>query len=260
MSKASIKNREGEKIVFDLDIARPQKGLAFIMPGLGGFKEQPHIQVMAEVFKARDFTVLLIDPLNSFGESSGDYRDSTVDTHYETLVSVIEWAKNQPWYQEPFALAGHSLGAMAVALYAENNQGEVAALAPISVVVSGKLSMQAHEKFKKEEMVKWQETGWLTKPSKSKPGIIKKLPWSHMENRLKYNLLLGADKLTMPLLLVVGSEDISTPSEHQKIFFANIPGEKKQLHIIKGSPHTFVKDEHLEELKDIFNKWIKTWS
>jgi len=256
MSKISIKNKEGQNIFLLLDIAKPQKGLAFVLHGLGGFKEQLHVQIMADAFKDAGYTVVNFDAINSLGESNGNYEDSTVTTHLQSLLDVIDWAKTQEWYQEPFCLAGHSLGAMAVTLYAEENPDKVRALAPISTVVSGELSREAHEKYKSDEFKKWQETGWLIKESTSRPGWIKKLPWSHMENRLKYDLLQGADKLKMPVLLVVGSEDIGTLPEHQKILLDKLPGQK-ELHIIQGSPHTFRELKHLEELKKILDSWIK---
>lgn len=60
----------------------------------------------------------------------------------------------------------------------------------------------------------------------------------------------------MPVLLIVGEQDRTTPLEHQQIFFDKLPGQK-ELHVIKGSGHTFKEDEHLAEIKNIFDKWIK---
>ena len=256
--RTMIKNNDGQKIALNLDVSKPQKGLVFIEHGLGGFKGQPHIQITADAFKDAGYTVVNFDALNSLGESDGKYEDSTVTTHLKSLVDVIDWAKTQEWYQEPFCLAGHSLGAMAVALYAEENPDCVKALAPISTVVSGELSREAHEKYKSEEFKKWRETGWLIRESASRPGLIKKLPWSHMENRLKYDLLPKADKLRMPVLLVVGSEDESTPPEQQKIFLDALPGPK-QLNIIEKAPHTFRDQNHLQELKSILVLWINKY-
>jgi len=106
-----------------------------------------------------------------------------------------------------------------------------------------------------QELEEWKRTGWKVYKSHSKPGVIRKLNWTAMEDRLKYNLLEKANKLTMPVLLIVGDKDTKTPPEHQKILFKNLPG-KKELHIIKGSPHTFTAKEHLKEVKGILNKWI----
>lgn len=253
MEKISIKNRKNQNIVVFLEKQENQKGLAFVMHGLGGFKEQPHIKIFADSFKEQGCTVVRFDTTNTLGESDGTYEDATITNYYEDLEDVIKWAGEHSWYQEPFYLAGHSLGGISVALYAENFPEKVKGLAPISTVVSGELSLQTRRN--KERAKEWRKSGWLIEESNSKPGVIKKLKWSHMEDRLKYDLLPEAGKLTMPVLLIVGEEDESTPVEHQKILFEKLPTEK-ELHIIKTAPHTFRDQNHLQEIKDIFTKWI----
>jgi len=252
--KVFIKNRYDKKIAVVVRQSKNQKGLAFVMHGLGGFKDQPHIQTFADAFSENDFTVVLFDTTHTFGESEGKYEDATTTNYYEDLEDVINWAKNQSWYQEPFWLAGHSLGGISTALYAERYPEKVKALAPIATVISGKLSTET--KSERGLLEEWKRTGWLIHPSESLPGLIKKLKWSEMEDRLKYDLLLEVHKLTMPVLLIVGDLDKGTPPEHQKILFNKLPG-KKEFHIIKGVHHTFREPSHLEEIKAIFNKWIK---
>ncbi len=253
--KTFIKNRHDEKIAVVVEEKPNAKGLAFVMHGLGGFKEQPHIQTFAEAFRSNDFIVILFDATHTYGESEGLYEDATTTNYYEDLEDVINWAKTQGWYKEPFWLAGHSLGAFVMALYAERYPKKIKALAPISTVVSGKLSAESSsETIKLDD---WKRTGWLIRESESEPGRIKKLKWAEMEDRLKYDLLPEVNKLTMPVLLIVGGNDTSTPAEHQKILFEKLPG-KKEMHIIKDAPHTFRDPVHLKEVKDIFDKWIKS--
>lgn len=254
MEKIFIKNRNNKNLSVVFDVSENQKGLAFVMHGLGGFKEQPHIQVFAESFKENGFTIVLFDTAHTYGESEGLYEDATTTNYYEDLEDVIAWAKTQDWYQEPFWLAGHSLGGISTALYAERHPNEVRGLAPISTVVSGKLS--AETKKARGQLDEWKRTGWLIQESESKPGLVKKLKWAEMEDRMKQDLLPEVGKLTMPVLLLVGEQDDSTPPEHQKILFDKLPG-KKEMHVIKGAPHTFRDAEHLAEIRAIFTAWIK---
>ena len=118
--KKFIKNRKDQKISVLVDVSPHQKGLAIVMHGLGGFKEQPHIRVFADSFKEDGFTVIRFDATNTLGsgESYGKYDDATATNYYEDLDDVMTWAKKQPWYQEPFWLAGHSLGGMSIILFA----------------------------------------------------------------------------------------------------------------------------------------------
>lgn len=254
MEKKFILNRKNQKIAVLVDKVADQKGLAFVMHGLGGFKEQPHIKAMAEAFVENSYTTVRFDTTNTIGESDGKYEDATTTNYYEDLEDVIEWAGKQEWYAEPFFLAGRSLGGICTALYAEKHPEKVIGLALISTVVSGKLSTEGKEK----KMEEWQETGWWIRPSKSVPGMIKRLKWSHMEDRLKYDLFFHVKKLTMPVLLIVGELDDSTPPKHQKMLFDKLPG-KKEMHVIKGAPHTFPEEKHLIELKKIFGKWVSTF-
>ncbi|MDD5178080.1 MAG: alpha/beta fold hydrolase [Candidatus Nanoarchaeia archaeon] len=250
--KITIKNRESKRLVLVLELVKNQKGLVFVMHGLGGSKDQKHIKTFSRAFIESGYSTVRFDVTHTFGESEGNYEDATITNYYEDLEDIIKWAKSQRWYEEPFCLVGHSLGGISVALYAENYPTKVKALAPISVVVSGKLSMEVHKK----EWPEWKRNGWMIKESSTKPGLMKKLKWAHFEDRLKYNLLDKVENLTMPVLLIVGEKDESTPPKHQKILYKKLPG-KKELHIIKNAPHTFKDEKHLEEIKKIFLDWIK---
>ncbi len=248
-----IKNRKNQNIAVLLDEAKNADGLVFIMHGLGGFKEQPHIETFANAFKEKGFTVVRFDATNSIGKSDGNLIDATLTNYYEDLEDVIKWAETQNWYQEPFVLVGHSLGGISTALFAQKYPEKIKALAPISTVVSGLLTEQAPDFL--EIADEWKKKGIREWESSSRPGVMKRLKWSHVEDRRKYDLLPNADKLTMPVLLIVGEKDDTTPLGHQKILFNKLPG-KKELHVIKGAEHTFKAKEHLEGIEKIFLNWI----
>ena len=50
MRKLFINNRKGQKVAVVVEGEENKKGLAFVIHGLGGFKEQPHVQAMTEAF------------------------------------------------------------------------------------------------------------------------------------------------------------------------------------------------------------------
>ena len=255
MEKLFIKNRKGENISVLVEETENQKGLAFVMHGLGGYKEQDHISIFAEAFKERKFTVIRFDTTNTLGESDGKYENATITNYYEDLEDVINWAQGQEWYQEPFVLSGHSLGGICTSLYAEKYPEKVCGLAPISTMVSGKLSIEAHKRWDANDFADWERTGWKEEESQSKPGVIKRLPWSHISDRLKYDLLPDAKKLTMPVLLITGEKDTLALSGHMQILYKALPGPK-EYHIIKNAPHTFRDKKHLEEIKTLILEWI----
>lgn len=250
MEKLFIQNRKQEKIAVIVEIPEKVSGLAFVMHGLSGFKEQTHIEIIAKAFLNHGYVTVRFDTTNSLGESGGAYENATTTNYYEDLEDVIDWAKTQPWFQSPFALAGHSLGGTCTALYSQHHPEEVKLLAPIALVVSGPKSM---ELYGEEELKNWRETGWHISESRSKPGVVRRLAWSHVADRLKYDLNHETRVLTMPMLLIVGEND-GLRSQSEEFYTALLC--PKELHVIADAEHTFRSTEELAELSRLFNDWI----
>jgi pimeloyl-ACP methyl ester carboxylesterase len=251
--KTFIKNRDGNDLCAVVE--NPESGgkLAFVMHGLGGTKEQPHIRAMAEAFLEDGYTVVTWDAVHTFGESKGGlYEDATITNYYADLEDVINWAKSQSWYIEPLVLCGHSLGGISTALFAEKYPDKVRALAPISTVVSGKLSLET----KANDLESWKRDGIHITQSHD-GSREKRLKWSHMEDRLEYDLLEHVDKLTMPVLMIVGEKDDPTPPEHQQILFDKLSG-KKELHVVKGALHSFYEPHEQQEVKQLLKVWLES--
>lgn len=256
--KIFIKNRNNlnVRVCIDapiLDEIASQKGLAFIMPGLGSHHKKPEFRALAEILTRHGYTAISFDPTHSFGESDGLYEDATFINYASDLEDVIEWASKNFKTEDPFILIGHSLGAMSVAYYTERFPTKVKALAPISTTVSGKLSIEARPV---EEIEKWKNLGYQETVRSS--GEVRKLKWSHMEDRLKYDLLDKAEQIRVPLLMLVGDSDLLTPPHHQQLLFDAVatPAEDKELHIIKNADHNVGVPETLAQVKEIFERWL----
>ena len=254
MIKQFIQNRRSQRIAVAVENPKNQKGLAFVMHGAGGFKEQEQIRVMAQSLNEHGYSVVTFDATDSLGESDGRIDEISTTDNLHDLEDVIAWAKTQQWFISPFVLAGHSLGSMCCLIYAEQHPTEIKALAPLSAVVSGKLLLLSPDLRKVKGM--WKETQWLITGSKSKPGAIKKMPWSFITDIQKYDALPQAHVLTMPILMAVGEDDPTTPLVHQKKLYAALPTGNKEFHILKKSFHTFRNKEELLELKTIFDRWL----
>ena len=255
----TIKNRHGLKLVIQVDTPENPKNLVFISHGQGGFLRQLHIQAFMDAFLESNFRVVRFDATNSIGESGGDIINVTTTNYLEDLEDVITWAKTRSWFQQPFALCGHSMGGMSVALYAERHPANVSLLAPLSSVISYDLSMETRDP---SSMRKWKSDGYQESQSLSKPGIIKRIGWGYMEDLKKYDLLKNANKLSMPILLLVGDRDKGTPYEHQMKLFEAIPHQNKKIIKIKDADHNFRDSgdymKKLKEVKNIISEWLKS--
>lgn len=258
MEKLTLQNRKGQKIVGVLEKPTGEViGTCIVQHGYSGYKEQDHIQAVKDAFLENGFITFNFDTTNSFNESDGKFIDATLGLHYEDLEDVVKWVQKQEWFQKPFALTGHSMGGYAVARYAEEYSDEVDLLVPVAPVVSGELSFEAHERFEPGDLEKWKQEGVKETTSNSRPGVIKQMTWESMAERLDHDLLPKADKLVMPVLLVVGSEDKSCPPDHVKKLFDSIPGDKKEFKLIEGAPHTYRDEQDLRAVKSEIDSWIK---
>ena len=249
--KQFIKNRKNQDIAVLVEKVNNPLGLVFITHGMGDSKDSDHVKTFSKCFLDNNYNVIRFDATNTFGESDGKFEDANISTYFEDLEDVLSWAKSQNFYQEPFVLCGHSLGAMASVFYAEHNPNLVKAIVSVSAVVNADLSKK---NYSLEELNNWEKTGEIVEDW---DGFEAKFKWLYMQAKEKFDLLKMADKLVMPTLLMVGELDDDTRPEYQQVLFEKIPG-KKELYIIKKAPHTFREKEHLDEVYDIMNKWIKS--
>jgi len=254
MEKIFIQNRRGLKIAVAVDKPESPVGLAFVMPGLAGFKEKTTTATQRRSFFDSHYISVSFDPTNSLGESGGDFADATTTNYYEDLEDVISWAAKQKWYQEPFVLCGHSLGGLCVALYAEKYPERVKALAPLATTISGNMLWAGKDQA---ELAEWKKNGFRVYVSGAKPGVVKNFKWSFMKDVLQYDILKEVKKLTMPVLLISGEFDKSEKLASQQLLFDRLPTAQKELHIIPGAPHTWREEKHLQASYDIISQWLK---
>jgi len=231
------------------------KGTAVLQHGWGGNKEKPTMQAIKEGFHKAGFQTFNFDSTNSFGESDGDYEKSTLGLHWEDLEDVVRWAQEQDWFSKPLALSGHSKGGYAVVRYAEEYPNEIDYLVPVAPVVSGKLSFEASNKRDPEALRKWKEEG--VKVSERDENMKRK-HWFQMEERLQHDLMPNADKVMMPTLFIVGSEDESCPAGHIQQLCDVLGAEDKSLYIIEGAPHSYYEKSEQDECTKIIADWLVT--
>lgn len=257
MKKLELRNRKDEKIVGVLEKpAGKILGTFVIQHGWGGHRDKPTMQAIKDGCLAAGFQTFNFDTTNSFGESDGDFEKSTLGSFVEDFEDVANWAQYQEWFTGPLAVAGHSKGGYSAIKYAENYPGETSFVLAVAPVVSGKLSFEAHQENNPEELKKWETEKIVERIGKE--GVVKRLHWHQMEERLKHNLLPDVEKITMPILLIVGSEDTSCPPKHIKILFDSIPSKEKQMNIMKGGPHSFYEASEQKECRDIIKDWLTT--
>jgi len=254
--KQFISNRHGLKISVLVEIPEQSKGLAFVMHGHTGYKEQFQIEVAAKAFLQSGYVAVRFDTTHSRGESDGSTEYGTPTTYYEDLEDVINWASGQEWYQEPFILFGTSLGGLCTGKFSEEYPEKVKGLVVLCSLISGPEHAEYKIKNNPERLQEWEKTGWLIKESHSKPGEVSKIPWLFWTDLLTYDLNRKREKLTMPVLLITSEKDTQLSVESIRSFYEKLT-TKKELREIPGAGHTLYDREHLKALEDILKNWLK---
>ena len=255
MQKLELKNRKGLNIVGVLETpATNSKGTCIVQHGWGGHRNKVTTQAIKNGFLEAGFQTFNFDTTHSFGESEGNFEQSTLGSFWEDFEDVVTWVKKQDWFVAPLALTGHSKGAYSAVRYAEEYPDDVGFVVPVAPVVSGELSFEAHKESNPEDFAKWEKEGVLVREGSE--GDTKIQHWSTMLERLNHNLIPNAFKLTMPILFIVGSEDTSCPPKHILKLLEAIPEGKKSIEIIQGAPHSFHKKEELENCTNLIKDWL----
>lgn len=252
----SVTNRNNLRLVVQVDANDSSNKLAFVQHGFKGHRHQPHIVAVVEALLECGYRVVSFDTSNSIGESEGRVEDATYDNYIADLEDVIQWAAQQEWYQEPFLLAGHSMGAQSVAWYAAHHPEKVEKLLPLAPPVNYDLYIATMGDAGK----KWQAAGY--KEVMHSSGLMLRASWNTPQSIERYNLLPVAPNITMPVLNIVGSHDEPCPISSQKQFMARLGSSDQQLSIIDGAQHSYrnaATDQvgsEISQMRTIIARWL----
>ena len=162
----------------------------------------------------------------------------------------------QQWYQEPFALTGHSLGGFSVLLYAGQNPEKISMLFPAAAVLSGNHLENAYKTHMPDYYDEYIKNGSSVVECSFKPGLTAIKPLSWLTDMREWDAAPLLKNLTMPVLLVVGEHDEPTPPEHQQEIYDGLATNNKTLHIIAGADHCYNPAPGQDKLTAILGDWL----
>ena len=244
-----LKNNQGQSIYVKIHNETGSK-LAFLLHGLASDMNHQVVQSAKKAFLDNGYTVVTFDARYSLGKSYGNISDVSLNTFLEDLETVVNWAKEQDFYREPFAVAGHSLGGATTILYSHNNNN-ISFLIPIAPVVGGQQWENSCMKNMPDFCKQWKEKGYYEYKLKEKSANIF---YNVVDNAKSYNAVKLAQNIKAPTLFVIAEKDrIVEEKDIQKV--ADIM--KAKIAKISQSSHNFITNKNQKDLYKTISDFIK---
>jgi len=252
-----VKNEQNEDLYVRVDGAdnAARKKLVFIQHGLASNMTHQAVQAAKKAFLDNHYTVVTFDDRYSLGKSGNNVQFVSLNSFEKDLETVISWAKTQPFYSEPFALVGHSLGGASVLKYSAKNPNKVNLLVPITPVISGKLWEKSCMTNMAEFCKAWKQHGSFEyiDQQNHKKAII---PYKVVSESKDYDAYALASRITAKTLVIAGEKDnvIGTNEVKNLAQYLNHNGTAV---VISGSGHNFENNDNQADLYKAIKDFIK---
>ena len=185
------------------DPAGTPRGLLLLIHGRNGSAAQPHIDEIARAYLDRGWRVAAPDlPHSEATPGLGASADLTMTGHAAAAARVLRWLRAQD-LTRPFALAGHSLGAYAVALIADQAEGLHHLLA-VSPALSGRALLAARRAMGPDAIA----------------ALEREVPLMRAEMEA-CDAAPALARLAAPVAVLTGAPDGLTPPRFARAYFAS---------------------------------------
>ena len=265
-------SREGEKLRSDLRYVPDgkRKPVILFLHGFKGFKDWGPFPAMLEEFAKSGFvTIAFNSSHNGIGDDLPNFTELDRFEHntftreleeVEDVLTAIDSLKDIPIDEREIngnnnGLLGHSRGA-AMAILAGARATQVRAVVALS-------SVSTFERYSERQKEKWRaERVFTVRNQRTKQimrldvGLLDDLEMNH--DRL--DILKAAHSLSSlhkPLLLVTGSEDLTTPLKETEAIAEAAKGDLTELHVIPNTGHTFGAEHPFKGMNGPLRKVIE---
>lgn len=230
------------------------KGNIFILHGFASSMDEHYISSFSITLNKLGFNTISIDATNSFNSAEGNISNHSYDTHYNDLEDAINWSQKEYNIKEPFALMGHSLGAMACLLYAQNHLDQISFIITASAIISGELLEKAYRENIPKIYNKWKSTDNQNFTSNIPPYQKGSRKFSWLTSMAKHNTIKDAANIKSPTLMIAGTSDSRSPLEYQHKLYNSLTC-KKQISSIESAGHIF-NNQETKKSAEIIKNWI----
>ncbi|EOU8151147.1 TPA: UilS family quorum-quenching N-acyl-homoserine lactonase [Escherichia coli] len=238
----------------------------------------------AEAFTRAGFVTITFD-YRGFGDSEGERGRLIPEMQIDDIVTVINWAKEQPFIdEERVGLWGTSLGGGHV-FGAAVKGGGVKCIVSQLAFADGEKNITHHmsSEEKKEFISTLEKLDAVKKASgrekfvsitrvlndnESKkffeenrtqyPNMDIKIPFLTVKEMLDYKPVQYAAQVTCPSLIVVAEKDTVNPKEQGIELYNSVMHEDKQLYFVNDAKHyDAYSGKYFKEISAVETEWFK---
>ena len=234
----NIKNASGENLDYTFhDGDTSSQKIVVLGHGVTGNKDRPFLVELAKNLSKSGIPTLRFS-FSGNGDSDGEFTESTISKEIGDLASVLDVLENHT-----VCYIGHSMGG-AVGILSASQDNRIKILVSLAGMVDTKAF--AHREFgdvTPDEGFMWDE-----------PSCP--LSQAYMDDLTQIDTVVDyASKISVPWLLVHGTEDDVVPIEDSQKIYAQA-NEPKELFTIEDANHVF-SDDSLDPMVEKVVNWTK---
>ncbi len=213
--------------------------LSILCSGYLDAKDYIHLVRLADELVEKGYATVRFDPTGTW-ESSGDISDYTTTNYIKDVTVVLDYMLSQKKYGHVL-LGGYSRGGMISILSASRDQRISAVL---GIMPSSARSPVG--KFRED----WKASGFSFSSCDTDDGKPEKreyrVPYSHVEDRDRYNVIEEVKMVHVPIILLAGETDDQVLPKDVKIVYESA-NEPKFFKVILGVGHGYRRSD--EEIR-----------
>lgn len=255
-----LKNKQGKRIVglWSLPVrGTPPFPAVIVCHGFKGTKDAVYLKTLAQALARRGIAAFRFDFTNEAGESDGSIEQISFAQKLKDVSAIIDYVSRQYFVDaKRIGLAGHSQGGQAVLHYAPTDR-RIKAIVDLAGPTYRGAGNTGLEKTVKAQLAQAKKTGYFLIYSKSKKKVYK-IRLGFYYEMMKFNTPAQIKKISVPTLIVHGSNDESVPLIHSKRAY-DLLRQPKRLVIVDGAPHSWKQPKYYGKINSIVASWFEIY-
>jgi pimeloyl-ACP methyl ester carboxylesterase len=245
--KIFFNNSHGEKLVGIMSHFSESNEIVIIVHGYASSKNGANNKWIFGALNEAKINSFRID-LSGCGESEGKFEDQTITKTIDDVKSAIKCMQEKGF--DKIDLLGESSGGMSVigASLKNKNINKLILIAPSMDFV-----YQRVKKFGQDAIDRWKDNGHIIYTKCD--GTKLKINYSFFEDAKNNIVVKKANQLSMPVLLIYGSDDQTIPADNCRKFAQGLKNSK--VIELNGAEHVLMKNNFHLEVMELVVEWLK---